>query len=212
MNIVYLVNMIHSLQDRRREATRARIVEAGLDRVADGGLEALSMHAVAAAVDLTPGALYRYFASKDDLLLAMELEVLDAWRARLAAAAGDAPTPLAGVVRATRAYLALAAEDPNRFALISHLLGDPRPRLDDERARALVPPLLGLLGLVAVPLGGLDRAVLLFASLHGLSQLRKLNRLAPAPLDAEGLADRLVDTLLLGFGFPPEAIAHARAA
>ena len=48
---------------RRRQARLAAILAAAEAQVIDGGFDALSIHGVAKAVDLTPGALYRYFDS-----------------------------------------------------------------------------------------------------------------------------------------------------
>ena len=55
-------------RERRREATLARILDAALDLVVEGGFDALSMNRLARETDFTPGALYRYFDSKQALL------------------------------------------------------------------------------------------------------------------------------------------------
>lgn len=78
-------------------ATRDRIVEAGI-RIADTqGLDAVSMRSIAAELDLSTMSLYRYVASKEDLVLWMTDAAFgeavlpavppDGWRARLAFAA-----------------------------------------------------------------------------------------------------------------------------
>ena len=67
--------MLHQTpRARRRDANLARILDAAMELVAGGGLEALSMGRLAAAVDYTPGALYRYFPSKDALLARFDHE------------------------------------------------------------------------------------------------------------------------------------------
>lgn len=57
-------------QDRRqrRILTRAIVVETALQVIDDEGLEALSMRALADRLGVTPRALYRHVADKDDLL------------------------------------------------------------------------------------------------------------------------------------------------
>ena len=53
-----------------------RILEAAMEMVAEGGFDALSMARLADAVDYTPGALYRYFRSKDALYAALVSQVI----------------------------------------------------------------------------------------------------------------------------------------
>jgi AcrR family transcriptional regulator len=55
------------LTETQVKAGRARIVKAALKIIGSEGFEALSMRTLADAVELTPGALYRYFASKDEV-------------------------------------------------------------------------------------------------------------------------------------------------
>ncbi len=50
---------------------RARIVDTALEVVATGGESALSMRPLAARLEVTPMALYRYFPDRDALLLAL---------------------------------------------------------------------------------------------------------------------------------------------
>ena len=53
-----------------KAARRIRIVEAAMHMAAEGGLEAVQMRAVAERAGVSLGTIYRYFKSKDDLLLA----------------------------------------------------------------------------------------------------------------------------------------------
>jgi TetR/AcrR family transcriptional regulator, cholesterol catabolism regulator len=49
---------------------RARVVEAAMALAAKGGYEAVQMRAVSQEADVALGTIYRYFSSKDQLLLA----------------------------------------------------------------------------------------------------------------------------------------------
>ena len=42
-----------------------------MEMVVEGGFDTLSVNKLAAACDYTPGALYRYFRSKDALMIAL---------------------------------------------------------------------------------------------------------------------------------------------
>lgn len=57
--------------------SRARIVEAALRLSAAGTLEELSMRGLAEAMGVTPMALYRHVADKDDIMLAVTNERLE---------------------------------------------------------------------------------------------------------------------------------------
>jgi AcrR family transcriptional regulator len=102
------------LSDRRpyvrdsEEARRAALVAAVLDLVAEGGVEAATLRAVAARAGVTPGLIRHYFGDKDGLMRVaygrMMQGMVDPCLAA-AVAAGEDP------VARLRAYLA-AALDP----------------------------------------------------------------------------------------------------
>ena len=71
---------------RKRAARQREIVRRGLAIAAAEGVEALTIARLAGELDYTPGALYRYFASKDALVAEVQRSVV----AYLAAATADA--------------------------------------------------------------------------------------------------------------------------
>ena len=90
----------------------------------ESGAPALSLRAVARAVDMSPAGLYRYYDGRDALLTAL---LVDAY-GDLADAVEQATTgdggPLERLRRGIRAYRAFAVADPNRFLLV---FGTPIP-------------------------------------------------------------------------------------
>src|ERR1700704_232657 len=60
-----------SRRDRLRAQTLAEIREHGVAQLAEGGPAALSLTGIAKAMGMSGPALYRYFASRDDLLVAL---------------------------------------------------------------------------------------------------------------------------------------------
>jgi AcrR family transcriptional regulator len=106
-----------ALSETQVEAGRARIVAAALKIVGSEGLEALSMRNLADAVALTPGALYRYFASKDEVVHAIfdGGSVLDD---RLLTIADSGISDVDAVRRMLRAYADFAFEDEVRFSAL----------------------------------------------------------------------------------------------
>jgi AcrR family transcriptional regulator len=103
-----------ALTETEVEAGRARIAAAALKIVGSEGVEALSMRSLGNAVELTPGALYRYFANKDEVMEAVFGGGADLDDRLLAVAKGRA-SDLNAVRQALKAYADFAFEDEIRF-------------------------------------------------------------------------------------------------
>ena len=118
--------------------TRGRIVAAARELHAQGGLEGLSVRKVAAAVGLSPMALYRHFADKDALLDALVLDGLDAWRARVEALPPD--RPLAWLQAVGDAFLDFALDEPRRFEAAFLLRAASARRYPEDFREGRSPP------------------------------------------------------------------------
>lgn len=208
---------------RRHDANLSRILEAALQMVAADGFGVLSMTKLAKAVDYTPGALYRYFGSKDALLSSMVARILEDLRVHLEQAAAAHSEPLARVFALVHRYRAFAKHEPHRFGLLAMTMAEPRVLLpkDEDAAPVVVimmatlQPLAGALS-DAVAAGELDdgegsqRTICLFGMLQGILQLHKQARYAPGVLDIDLLAVEGTRALLAGWGAKPAAL-HAAA-
>jgi AcrR family transcriptional regulator len=73
-----------SKRARNQAARRERVIGAAVVLASDGGYEAVQMRDVAARADVALGTLYRYFPSKDHLLIAALAEQVSALQRRLA--------------------------------------------------------------------------------------------------------------------------------
>ena len=74
-------------RERARESTRAQARKIADRQLADGGIEALSLKAIAAELGLTGPAIYRYFANRNELLTELITGAYDDLAAALDAAA-----------------------------------------------------------------------------------------------------------------------------
>ena len=87
---------------RSQAARRRRVLDATLQLAAEGGFEAVQMRDVAAAADVALGTVYRYFTSKERLLLEAMAEQQADLRAYLDVHPPREPTPAARVVTVLR--------------------------------------------------------------------------------------------------------------
>ena len=107
-------------RDRRRarhEATKRKILDTAWSMVRADGLGALSLRALAHAVDMEPQSLYTYFASKNALYDHMFADGNQELARRFAAA--EIPDELRAALRAVaRLFLEFAAQDQSRYQLL----------------------------------------------------------------------------------------------
>ncbi|WP_037313476.1 TetR/AcrR family transcriptional regulator [Amycolatopsis orientalis] len=104
-------------RERYRAQVRAEIKRYAWEQLATTGVSALSLNAIAKHVGMSGPALYRYFASRDDLITDL---VRDAYRS-LADAVLAADGGMAEVAYAIREW---ALADPQRYLLV---YGTPIP-------------------------------------------------------------------------------------
>jgi AcrR family transcriptional regulator len=133
---------------RYREQTRGEIKEIALRQLAEGGISSVALTRIAKELGLSGPALYRYFASRDDLLNALIRDAYDdAAQAIRAAADGAAgQSPRARLQSLAGAYRAWAVAHPHRYLLIA---GTPLPDYTApadtvQRARAVLGPFLAV--------------------------------------------------------------------
>jgi len=229
--------MIHASAEttraRRRRRNRAAILTATLEIVLEHGLDHLTMQRLAERVELSPGALYRYFRGKASLLAELQggilrrfgavqdtlLERVEIW-AKAQEIAGDARQILR-LLAIAQAQRELAVLDSARFRLVAAFLGSPRILLPDDDAAPIVLALGALAGRVAecfeaaaetsVLEPGLSsqRATIFIAAPLGVLQLEKLGRIDPERFQTQRLAEQTALALLRGWGADPLLLAAA---
>lgn len=117
------------VREANRSAFERRLIAAATRQLAEHGAAGLAMRSLARELDVTPGALYRYVAGRDELLT---LLVVDAYRGLEAAVAeatrasrGGADRDLAAAWREVwRAVREWAVEHRHEYALV---FGSPVP-------------------------------------------------------------------------------------
>ena len=126
------------LRERKKAKTRATIREHALRLFRDQGYGATTVEQIAEAAEVSPATFYRYFPTKEDVVLQDDLDVLAL--GELEALSPDL-SPLAAVREATaRSVARFTAEDRERFRATTALtmaVPEIRARALDEFARTL---------------------------------------------------------------------------
>ncbi|MEU5506988.1 MULTISPECIES: TetR/AcrR family transcriptional regulator [Streptomyces] len=134
---------VTSPRERYREQTRSEIKEAAVRQLAAGGVESVALLRIAKEIGMSGPALYRYFASRDDLLAEL---VLDAYRSAAEAvrAVGADGSGRATLHALTRSYRAWALAQPHLYLLIqgTPVAGFTAPAETLSEARSVLGPFL----------------------------------------------------------------------
>lgn len=123
-------------------STKDRILAVAKKQFERQGIEGLSLRQVAKALDITPMALYRHYADKNDLIDALSEDALDDWYRRVAAIQVDSPVDW--IVQMTEAFLRFGLEVPRRFEA-AFLLAAPHARQFPDDIAAGRSPALSLI-------------------------------------------------------------------
>lgn len=109
-----------------RIQTTQRILEVGREHLATYGAAGLSLRAIARDLDLVSSAVYRYVASRDDLLTMLVVDAYTELADAVGAAHETAPAddPREQIRRSALAFHDWAVAEPARYAL---LYGSPVP-------------------------------------------------------------------------------------
>lgn len=122
--------------EQRKAETRARLLQAAAALLAERGVEAVSVDAVAEKAGRTSGAVYAHFGSKQGMLLAL----LDEWRQSLlavVAAEFERTADLTGRLRAVaRDVVVSPSDDTRRLMALERELWRTAAR-DRQVARAM---------------------------------------------------------------------------
>lgn len=118
---------------------RQALVEAALRLIAEQGPQGFTLTEAARAAEVTPAAVYRHFAGREDLIAEVARQGYEIFTALLEYAFDDGrPSALAAFEAVGRAYLAFARKYPGHYqAMFESALADhDHPELAAASARA----------------------------------------------------------------------------
>ena len=142
------------MRERYRAQVRQEVKQAALRQLAESGPAAVSVSAIGKELGVSGPALYRYFASRDELITELAIDAYHDLAGALSAAARAAANlaPAARLEELGRAYRSWALAEPHRYRL---LFGPPLPGYDAhaqrlvEASQAAMTVLLEVLGELA---------------------------------------------------------------
>lgn len=111
------VESTEGLTETQRER-RLRVIDAALRLAADGGYDAVQMREVSAEADVALGTIYRYFSSKDHLLVAAMVEWMRELERMVTRRPPDGETAAARVLDVLGRALRTVEREPQRAAAV----------------------------------------------------------------------------------------------
>ena len=190
---------------------RQALVEAALDLVAEKGPQGFTLSEAAKAADVTPAAVYRHFAGRDDLLAEVARQGFDIFAALMEYAWDEGrPTPLAAFEATGRAYLAFARKYPGHYQAMFesglHPAAHPDLAQVSAKARAVMDRaaqaiITGLPGHRRPPASMVSAHV--SALSHGVVELYLRGNGGGSPFPPEQLLEAATGIYLRGLGLLP---------
>ena len=196
---------IRERQSRERDAVRRSILQAARTLFLAEGYANVSMRKIAEQIEYSPGAIYSYFTSKEDIFFALAEEGLQFLRAHCSSEV-DAESPLGNVRAALWRFYTFSKEQPEyfslifvdgavsrisrdweRFSFVRELRHDIEQHIQECIDEGVFP------GVESA--GSVFR--ILWTAMYGAAVFRLSHRLAPGE-DADALAHDVLETTIAG--------------
>ena len=200
-------------RERRQQRTYDAILDAARTIITEKGINALSIRAIAAAIDYSPAGLYEYFGSKEEILGALIEQGFQLFTDTLERVDTTLP-PEAYMIELGMAYVKFAVQNPDFFLLMFTTYPlQPEFALDKDctpKDQIVDQPSFGVLykGVqrcidegVFIPspsIGTFEMAYAAWTNVHGIAMLR-ITTLKVFPLDYEQVDRMAIQAMILGW-------------
>ena len=192
---------------QHRQERRNRLHQAARRHIAKNGVQGLQLKELAKELGYTAPALYRYYPSKEALIVELQKETLNIMHHALEHFLTHfSASPLFKLMLCTRFYVAYAENSPASFALNNSVFASTSTILDGEDRQAIIQAMNKILLIIQDQINLIDmqdtsdtfaRTMSLWSALHGVLLTKKYQHDFPIPSP-----HHLVETLLLGWGIP----------
>jgi len=220
---------------QRHLQRRNEMLDTAMALVLEEGIDGLTVAKLAKRLGAAVGALYRYFPSKSDLVVALQSRSinsygtalqshLEAFDGKVGATLPKAEFLLARSMVALSMYSIHAVQSPEHHHLIDSLLSEHRIMHSDAQLQDINRTLAPILDMFAETLAEaaaadvlqdgdhLQRVYLVWGAVHGIEHFRKGDRVEkPAPLQTPALLKALFSTFYTAWGVESELFDRAYA-
>lgn len=201
------------LKERRKREIRerhAQIMDAARKVLFKHGMPMASIKRIAQTAELGVGTLYSYFRSKEDIFIALQEEGLEILAREIQKTVQDAEDPLTHLRKIARAYLTFSEEGKDYFDILNFFLSSPGTVFEPGLKRQIDEHASQVLNILVTAIdSGMQQgvfhtthprrhAVILWATLHGLIQFRKMEATLLPGEDFDRLYNQAVDGFLRG--------------
>ena len=202
----------------KRQRKMQEINAIAFEIVLEKGLESLSMHELARRLGVTVGALYRYYASRQSLIAALEIDCLERFEKAFEGACipeiadlGDHGGSEKVLWSIADVYRKASEERPADARLIKAILAAPDAILEGDERSTVVTKMFDVLKIPSrhieilqeqgflSPGNSFSRALVLWTTVHGILQLRKMEGVSNGLIDVDELLHLSVQTLSKGW-------------
>jgi len=223
----------HSPRIQRRRANKINsMLDASMKIIFEQGLSCLTMRNLADVLDITPGALYRYFPSKGHIIGALGNRTLNSYAEALKkgvektkkryASEEPALRSLLCILAVDQEYMGLSLRSYENYRILNMIMVDEKRFMTEKSDyNSFMMGAVELLKFTATQYedasvkgaledgNSFDRALCLLALLHGSLQLVKFSEEMPQFVEPGRVHQTFLRSHLLGFGAQKEMVEKA---
>lgn len=196
-------------REREKEQRKNQILDVARALLLEKGLQATSINQIAKRSELSVGTFYSYYKSKEELYVALQQEGLDILYALISAAVRRKRDPKGKIRGIAQAYLAFTEEHKNYFDIINYFLNSSSemffsPQLKeqvDQHGNRIVDVMAGIID-AGIRSGHFREvpakryALILWGTMHGITQFRKLRNTILREDNLHGIYDEAVELFI----------------
>ena len=190
---------------RYRQQVRDEVQAHAWEQINEAGASALSLKAIATKMGMTAPALYRYYASRDELLTQLILGTYQDLAELIETAAGRQPFAAQRITAIAKAMRTWAVTNPQQYLLLygTPVPGYHAPPEATALARRIFTPIVA--GFAELLAGGesaeaqrraFDRSVTFWTRLHGVLSLEAAGHFTGMDVDPGQLCEEEIRGLL----------------
>ena len=214
---------------KRRNKKFQQMLEHAMKLIVKDGFSSLTMRTLAHSLDITPGALYRYFPSKGHIIGALGNQILETYTQSIQKAKAVAEKSYANhspkeksifiLCSIAKEYFTISIQSAEKYRILQMIMTDEtRYMTNPEDYSKFMNGSMELLGYVAQQYdvasnvnaihkgNGFERALILFTLLQGSLQLIKFGQEMPQSINPMQIFALGLSNHLLGLGASKEQV------